>query len=336
MSSLENRTPEVFFENTRVSPHTFSKIVQIVNNYVGPNPPYDSLPYGAKYAVHAALNYLGNSSAYRCTGEILGIPRSKAFDMTSTVINALIASAPDYIKWPSEPERNLIAADFYNYCNIPGIVGVVDGCHIGMVPPSAVQKDFINRKMQHSMNLMAVCDRDLRFTFISAGECGRHHDSYVLKNSNLWNAISSGNAQNFFSDTKFHLIGDSAFELHPHLIVPYPTPKTRELTRTEKKFNYQLSKARACIENAFGFLKGRFRILKYRITADLPKIPDIIMACCVLHNICMNDSLDLSLRHLLERDANEECRAAQGTDVPATSNLLSRSAKAKRLLRTCS
>lgn len=58
---------------------------------------------------------------------------------------------------------------------------------------------------------------------------------------------------------------------------------TGNLYPAENRFNTKLSRARITIENAFGFLKGRFRRLKY-IDADF-RIPKIIKACCVLHKI---------------------------------------------------
>ena len=82
------------------------------------------------------------------------------------------------------------------------------------------------------------------------------------------------------------------------LLVPNPTPKTLDLNPTENNFDTQLSKGRACIENAFAFLKSRFRILKYIINAELPKAATIMIATCVLHNICQSD--DPNYRQMLD------------------------------------
>jgi len=97
--------------------------------------------------------------------------------------------------------------------------------------------------------------------------------------------------KNYLDDTtKFpnnsHLIGDSAYTLHEHLMVPYRD--NGHLTQKQKNFNFCHFSARMAIERSFGFLKGWFRSLL--TTLDMKRvdlIPKYIMACCVLHNICL-------------------------------------------------
>ena len=67
---------------------------------------------------------------------------------------------------------------------------------------------------------------------------------------------------------------------------------------TQIKFNTKLSRAKVRVENAFGFLKGRFRRLKY-VDADIGRIPNIVKACCVLHNIALDHPEDIAF---LERE----------------------------------
>ena len=53
----------------------------------------------------------------------------------------------------------------------------------------------------------------------------------------------------------------------------------------EESFGVYLNKARIVVENAFGGLKSRWRILQKKIDADIGLVPQIIATCCVLHNI---------------------------------------------------
>ena len=49
-------------------------------------------------------------------------------------------------------------------------------------------------------------------------------------------------------------------------------------------FSCKLSSARIVIENAFERLKGRFGCLKPAMDIDINVLPQVIMACFVLHN----------------------------------------------------
>lgn len=49
---------------------------------------------------------------------------------------------------------------------------------------------------------------------------------------------------------------------------------------------------RQIIERAFALLKGRFRRLKYLHMSCIDLIPYVILACCVLHNICLEGCED--------------------------------------------
>lgn len=74
--------------------------------------------------------------------------------------------------------------------------------------------------------------------------------------------------------------GDSAYPLKTWLLRPVKDNGT--LTREQKKFNKQLSKARIVSEHAIGKTKGRWRVLDKRLDKDSDRIPDT----CVVHNIC--------------------------------------------------
>ena len=67
-----------------------------------------------------------------------------------------------------------------------------------------------------------------------------------------------------------------------------PFKDTGKLQQREINFNMKLSSARYTIERAFALLKGRFRRLKGLDMARIDLIPQVIIACCVLHNVCID------------------------------------------------
>lgn len=79
----------------------------------------------------------------------------------------------------------------------------------------------------------------------------------------------------------FVFIGDDAFAMNKNLLKPY---SHRQLTYEEEIFNYRLSRARRVIENVFGVMVFRFRILHTPIYLAIENIDIVIITICVLQN----------------------------------------------------
>ncbi|KAI4454271.1 hypothetical protein MML48_10g00001239 [Holotrichia oblita] len=135
---------------------------------------------------------------------------------------------------------------------------------------------------------MAVCDHSGRFLHCYAGHVGSVHDQRVFRLSEVHGYL--GDAEKFHDDC--HIIGDSAYKLHENLLVPYRD--NGHLTERQRNYNFCHASARIAIERAFGFLKGRFRsLLTVLPMRKVDLIPAHIIACCVLHNICLLRGDDL-------------------------------------------
>lgn len=135
---------------------------------------------------------------------------------------------------------------------------------------------FFNYKRHNSIVLMALADYNYCFTYIDVGCNGIVSDGGVFKNSSLYQALEDG-----LLPGGHCIIGDDAFPLKTYLTKPY---NTLPLSKEEKIFNYRLSRARRVIENAFGILVSRFRVLDKKIACNLSTTDKIVKACCAIHN----------------------------------------------------
>lgn len=61
----------------------------------------------------------------------------------------------------------------------------------------------------------------------------------------------------------------------------------RDLSAPKRIFNYRLSRARRTIENTFGIMSARFRVLRSPINMDAEKTRKATKATCVLHNFLL-------------------------------------------------
>jgi DDE superfamily endonuclease len=107
-----------------------------------------------------------------------------------------------------------------------------------------------------------------------------------------------------------YIIGDKAYPSLMTCVVPFK--QNGRLTRKQKSFNYYHAKARQVIERSFALLFGRWRRLKNLKMQCIEMTAFVVLAACVLHNICIdfdesnNDDVTVH-RELLRRTA-ESCR----------------------------
>lgn len=199
-----------------------------------------------------------------------------------------------------------IASQFKNKWQFINCGGALDGKHIRIVPPPHSGAQYYNYKNFYSIVLLALVNANYEFIFIDVGKNGRHSDGGILEYTKFYDKLSKGElyffmVEVFFIKTSFfpgqlhlpnndetekHLnyvfLGDEAFSLHDHFLKPYPQ---RGLSLENRIFNYRLSRARNVVENTFGLLAARFRVLHTAIHITDPRnITYVVLAICTLHN----------------------------------------------------
>ena len=61
-------------------------------------------------------------------------------------------------------------------------IGAIDGTHVQARLPPEKAVPYFGRKGCHTQNIMAACDFDMCFTFVSAGWEGNMHDMHIFYN----------------------------------------------------------------------------------------------------------------------------------------------------------
>lgn len=202
------------------------------------------------------------------------------------VLQPLVMPTPNEDKWKK------IAEKFWQMCKFPLCVGAIDGKHVALKAPNNARSTFYDYKGYHSLVLMAIVDADLNFVIVHVGANGRNSDGGVLKQSCFGRALDNGllmlpednvlpNRSANSPKMPYVFIGDEAFPLKRNLMRPFGG---RQLTEEKRVFNFRLSSARRCVENAFGILAARWRLLRKPIECQPEAVEDYVKAMCVLHN----------------------------------------------------
>jgi hypothetical protein len=186
-----------------------------------------------------------------------------------------------------------IEARFRDRWNFPNCIGSIDGKHVAIQCPSNCGSVYYNYKGFHSIILMAACDADYNLTMIDVGAFGKQNDAKTFSESHFGKKLLQQPKElpKFslsFSSNEHQLSGlfvaDDAFPLKPHILKPY----AGHMLPTKKQiFNYRLSLARRVIENVFGIMATKWRILRKPIVMDPKNVDYVIKACCVLHNFVL-------------------------------------------------
>lgn len=165
---------------------------------------------------------------------------------------------------------------------------------------------FYNYKLFYSVVLQAVADARYRFIFIDVGAYGKQSDGGIFAASSLSKFIDD--ESNFPPNPivegipvrlPYTFVCDDAYPLKCNMMKPFSGVG---LTPQQDIFNGRLSRARRCVECAFGILVNKWRLLLKSIETTKNQSPENIVKCAtVLHNIVITkDGIDPKLMKAIE------------------------------------
>lgn len=227
---------------------------------------------------------------------------SQVFRMNDYTIGKIIGSVVDAI-WkrlssrhmavPSHDQFIEIASGFKERWNFPNVVGCIDGKHVRIKCPKDSGTMYYCYKQFFSIVLQGVADSQCRFIFIDVGGYGKQSDGGTFSASSVYKFLE--NFQNTLpkpfafegsaSEMPFVILGDDAYPLKTYLMKPF---SRKGLSHEERVYNYRLSRARRCVECAFGIMTAKWRLLGKAIETELEKAEKIVKCICLLHNLIID------------------------------------------------
>lgn len=202
---------------------------------------------------------------------------------------------------PRTPEEwNNISDDFYKLWQFPHCIGCMDGKHVMIQAPANSGSEFYNYKGFFSIVLLALVDAQYRFMFVNVGSQGRISDGGVFSNTTLKTMLENDSLNipaarplpGRILPTPYVFLTDDAFPLNRNIMKPYPGLHNKG--SKERVFNYRLSRARRVVENVFGIMSSKFRLLRKPLLLNPTKSSDVILACTYLHNFLIKSYLSRS------------------------------------------
>ena len=264
------------------------------------------VPIPVEKAVLICLWTLATPDSYRSVANLFNVPKSSVLLCLRRVCRATIV-CKQIICFPQNAEAIMSNEDrFFHVRGLRNVIGAIDGCHIPIKAPNTEPAAYVNRKGFHSVVLQAVVDSKMFFIDCYAGWPGSVHDARVFRNSPLFSC-----GQSVCSPRKF-IVGDAAYPLLQWLLVPYRD--TGKLTHVQRNYNFVHAATRCIVERAFALLKGRFRRLKYLDMKHMEDMMQVILTCCIFHNICLQNDEEKDLFLPSEHEDDSDSALARRCD----------------------
>ena len=174
---------------TRMEPQSFVHILGLIQNcHIFRNNskcPQASVSSQLKIALYK-LAQNGSGSGFKPSSSQWGVSEGHIYNCTRRVVYALFQLRERCIRWPSPESRNRESFINYDRAGFVGTVGSLDGTDIVLDnKPGGEYKgeQFFNRKKRYAIDLCAICNSDLTFTYYLTGFSNAAHDSRVFSST---------------------------------------------------------------------------------------------------------------------------------------------------------
>ncbi|XP_063367949.1 putative nuclease HARBI1 [Cydia amplana] len=197
-----------------------------------------------------------------------------------------------YIHFPHlRVERDNLKARFYMKYGVPNVVGCIECTHVPIARPDVDQKSHFN-KSYHSKKAQIICDSDLNIISVDAIPGGLHSHDTILNQHAVKNDLESLNN----SGEQCWLIGGPHYSQKPYIMTPIPKITKKSPVSPEKYYSTVHTQTHSVILEAIKQLKSRWKCLQATCNKqyDPNTVSNMIVACCMLHNLCNRRGLPVA------------------------------------------
>ena len=168
---------------------------------------------------------------------------------------------------------------------IKGCVACLDGYLLQKQTPSSeesgnVKAYFSGHYQTYGINIQAACDHRCRFLDVTVAAPGGVNDISAFRKTNLHQMIDE------FPAGKF-IIGDNAYVCSEHLLTPF-AGDDKKIPKKDA-YNFYINQLRIKIEQAFGAMTAKWKILKHPLQMKLRNVGKLFLFITRLHNFCINE-----------------------------------------------
>ena len=248
-----------------------------------------AIPVEKRMAI--VLFWLAHSVSFVSVAGLFCIGKSTAVAIVHSGVHVLRRHmVPSAILFPTGSELDQVLCDFEALCHLPQCAGALDGTFMRIEKPIKFGDSYFCYKRFHSIIILACVDARGIFTSVNSGRPGSVGDSFTYNHSSLKRNIDIGNWLHVShskiingQEIRPFLVADSAFSLSPTVMKCFDEDPMRP---HYVSFNYSVIRTRRVVEQAFGRLKGRWRVTAQSKLND-PVFASVVgTVCCGLHNIC--------------------------------------------------
>lgn len=143
------------------------------------------------------------------------------------------------------------------------------------------------------------------FTFldVNIGYPGSTGDSFIWKSTDLHAALAAAPGNDgwrAFVPPNCFLVGDGAYSLTTTMMTPYSINQLNSPQRWH--YNWVQSRARRCVEQAFGILKKMWKLLGMTSEHDKEQKIRDTFCCCIFHNLIIRYRKSNAIDPVLARE----------------------------------